>query len=276
MPIAIWSMIKMTWGSSNRNPFVSAGGPSYRLPPPSTIIGALTRGLAKLKEWGEITRLQQDVYSTSFLLARHLIAAGAGLFEGSLAPVNLTTRYLAIPYLRPQNRENRSMWFGAQAVGYIISGNAKLCIAAVFRDAIEEIVSLKELELSSASILALGSKESLVSVENYGAMRIEEARGGATGYYAPVESISGARRSIIEIYWDPRDYRAYTRTRRVASSRLPMIVPVKAVLNGAIIGHEGDSDFFLKITRDYPSYKIPGPCGDIPALPGESSSRVII
>ena len=267
MPIAVWATVRMAWGASNRNPLVSAGGPSYMLPPPSTIIGAVARGIAKLKGWGELTRLDRGVYSTAFRLARHVLAAGAGLLEGSLAPVSLTNRYLAIPYQRPENRKNMALWFGAQAMGYAFTSDARLCIAAVFGDEIASIVSLRELELSAASLLSLGSKESLVSVESYGAMDIGEASGGTTGYYAPLESVADAVRGLVEVYWDPRDYRAYTRTGRLASSRLPVMVPVRHVVNGAIIGHGGDDEFFLEVKRDYPSYKIPGPCGSLPALP---------
>ncbi len=276
MPVAVWATVTMSWGASNRNPLVSAGGPSYLLPPSSTIIGAIARGIAKLKGWGELTRLDKGAYSTAFRLAKHILAAGAGLLEGSLAPVNLTNRYLAIPYLRPENRKNRALWFGAQAMGYVFAGDARLCIAAVFNDEVTSITSLRELELSAASILSLGSKESLVSVESYGAMDVSEASGGTTGYYAPIESVADAERGIVEVYWDPRDYRAYTRTGRLASSRLTVIVPVRHVVNGAIIGHEGEDEFFLEIKDDYPSYKIPGHCGNLPALPSTSHSGVIV
>ena len=46
MPVYAYARLVFSWGFSVRPPGLSAGGPSFQVPPPSTLVGALAAGAA--------------------------------------------------------------------------------------------------------------------------------------------------------------------------------------------------------------------------------------
>ena len=260
MPLAVWSIVRLSWGFSVRAPGTSAGGSSLSLPPPSTVVGAIARGVALNKRWGEV--YGREAYSTAYKLARHLLAAGAGLLEGFVAPYASTMRFLSIPYLRRENRRNVNLWFSAQAFGLVAAGDSRLCLAAVFSESIaEEGVRLRDLEAAAWSIIYLGAKEGLVSVEEAGATEVEESTGGITGYYLPADAVDYVRHSVLLKAWDPRDPNAYRRS-KVTPRHLDLVIPVQLELGREVfVGHEGRKELMARVRSDKLTYKVPGPCG---------------
>ena len=270
MPLGVWAIVRLSWGMRIRPPATSAGGPSLPLPPPSTVIGALARGIASIKGWGEMEG-EGEARSTAYRLAKHVLAAGAGILEGFVALYSDTMRYLSIPYMRRENRRQPSLWFGAQAFGVAMAANSRLCLAASFSDSlIDEGIGLRDLEAAAWGLTCLGSKEGIVSVEEAGAGVIEASRGGVTGYYLPAEALEYVRHEVAFRAWDPRDPNAYIKPWRRGTTKvkpLDLRVPIRLSLGrDVLLGHEGEEALMARVKGDVQVYKIPGPCGVLVSL----------
>ncbi len=282
MPLAVSAILRASWGWSVRNPLASAGGPGLLLPPPSTIVGMIAKGVAKSKGWGEAEVSNQRMVSTAYRLAEKLLAAGAGILEGHAVSFRDIQRQLNIPYLRPQNRMDPKQWFSVQGFGVTFSPQSRICVSAVFADTLLDIISVKELEASARSITIMGSKEGLVTVEDASIERVDESMGGESGYYTPLEAIDAnmlelkvvSRKSIL--YWDPRDIRAYSKmlgrkTKDKPARILEFLIPIRkdvGFLEDVAGGHGGGEDYFIPLKEDYITYRVPGPCGSLAKLPG--------
>ncbi len=275
MPLYVYARLFFSWGFTVRPPGLSAGGPSLPVPPPSTIVGALARGLAAALGWPEVlleapARRGALVYSQAYRLARHLLGVGAAL----LAPVALhrdVVRYSTLPYQTPGNIRNPGQWFGAQNFGVALSPAGEAVFVAVFSDTVrDEGVTPEALAAAAAGIERLGARESVVHVAEAWAGEAGEARGGWTTLYAPeeaVESAGGCRYSQVTA-WDPRSPRAYTRSDPFTLPELRLAVPL-APAGAPSVYLPPPSGCRLHLRSDWPAYTgdWPGDLGVVAALP---------
>ena len=169
---SISALIKPAWGYSIREPNTTALQPALPLPPPTTIVGAVSYGLAKLFDIGETYRdkqgklksLAEEMYNAS-------VYAGASL-AGAAVIHNDINRYLMRPFARNANRSKPEYQFAAISAGKVyINGSIKL-LATFDLDKINQIWPIselssnieKDLERAAHYITRIGSKESIVSV----------------------------------------------------------------------------------------------------------------
>lgn len=199
-----------TWGFSVKSPFVSAAQLSTLLPPPSTLIGALSYGLAKTLRWPECELSIDSRMVSGARRVVHLIrSAHLGLKgEGGTYPMGWTdiSRAHALPFLQARYRkpEARSTWFGIHGFGKMLMPNARGRLAFV----VDSNIAEKELGenwqellmMAAGSVISIGSKEGLVAVDN---VHIENARPevkrAKTSYYFPRESVTYCDPTVSEL-----------------------------------------------------------------------------
>ncbi len=219
-----YAVVEPVWGWSIRPPLTSAGGASYPLPPPSTIIGAL---LASRGPWRDLTVSREGLLLPMAAARGVFVTASAGLIDGYVVPTYDTARILNIPYLRPDNRRFPAQWFGIAAFGVTyVSPGTRLCVGVVAR------LEPRLLEEMLWGITRLGSKEGLVSVVEVEAAEAEAGEGGETRLYARAGDVEGCETCPRMLYPDPlgSDYvLGRRRSRGAAQTRIvEAVLPLKA------------------------------------------------
>ncbi|RLF94554.1 type I-A CRISPR-associated protein Cas5 [Thermococci archaeon] len=183
--IAIKTIGEFHWGYSIRAVSESAAAHPYPVPPPSTLIGGLSYGLAKLSRLGESMEIKKE--GATVLASRTLsiydavtwVAFGFDhLNQGETIILaqgySDLTRLFRLVYQRGDRHrwEQKDMWFGVAAHGkvYYPSGAFKIVYlideeqikkSGMIRDSIDDA-----LVKACLSINRLGSKESLVSIRS--------------------------------------------------------------------------------------------------------------
>jgi len=161
---------KLHWGFSIRKPFFSASQPTFKVPPPSTLIGALSRAYAYLEKLPEtlVERLGKriDYYSTSVKLLTTCKWASLALIDEHLLPkeglveTQDIMRALIAPYLRRENIYPGSrMLYAPQAHGKVYFPDLDILITYLTDDAHADI-----LRRTAWGITAIGCKESIACV----------------------------------------------------------------------------------------------------------------
>ena len=276
-----WSLLRveltLTWGFSIRAPETSAAQPALPLPPPSTLIGMLARGLASVGDWPELT----DGASSAIRVARIVRSAHLGLLPGQrLSGIwSDLSRVSATPYLRPEHRLRPEMRFGVHAVGRVYAPDCRMKICYVIHnDSARDLLGNRWQEnlCQGAFVMrAIGSKEGLLSVRKVGleaAIIAENQEGQALSsiYYFPSAAVARCVPSPEELlqvsFWsfDERSPHWYATRREAHSEGILYCAPiysldlvstkVKARLSdeGAALAcsseefEEGESVFVLK------------------------------
>jgi len=243
--------LKFAWGWSVRTPTTSAAEMSLLFPPPSTLIGALARGLSHLlkEEWSEciLDQKRKTLKSSAIKLLKFVASAHFGLDVNSagITPWSDITHSYAVPYQQTQHRPKKEMWFGIHASGKIYSPNSLSHIIYVINEAKAEEFLGKDwkewLRIAAYSIIAIGGKEGLTVT--YGAEILEakpiEKESMRTSYYFPKRAVIDYTPPKIrkEEFWDHKESSPHWSSRsRGRSNRLPYILPIdKTTLSPTII-----------------------------------------
>lgn len=176
---------------------------SLPVPPPTTLVGALSASHAALAKSPEVVVTEGSLASRSVELLRWVRYAALALDEGRAVPFQDLMRYLMLPY---QHRTGPRYWFGASAFGRV---SAPLGFSVVY------IVDEERADYVSKlawGLVRLGSKESLVEVDDVRVLEVVESgrRGAATAYYTPAR-LASCREGCAEVYMWPLSPDAYTR-----------------------------------------------------------------
>ncbi|MEB3774252.1 MAG: type I-A CRISPR-associated protein Cas5a [Desulfurococcales archaeon] len=261
MPVYVSSTVRLQWGWSVRQLSTSVGGPSLPLPPPSSLVGMLSKPLALAKGWGEISRVNGVIASSTYRIARHVLAIGAAI-EGSAIPYGDLARSLNIPYLRRAYRAREDMWFSTTIFGVVSAPMTRIHYSIVFSDdLLSEGVTLEDLKLAAYSATHIGTKEGIVDVEHVEVGETSIVTGGETMCYTPSpgvkEFLRAGRIEVVRV-WDPRDIAAYSGAGEpVGLDILHASRPLGGYVNpGIVVLHD-----------DYPSYPVGGTCGIVASLP---------
>ncbi|HWQ18101.1 MAG TPA: type I-A CRISPR-associated protein Cas5a [Sulfolobales archaeon] len=189
--------VRFLWGFSIRRPSVSKAQPSYSTIPPTTLIGALSAPIAVSKKYGEVVARGRSIYSAS-TIAMDFVATASLAFEErrGRAPVGIywedLNRYAIHQFQRRERRAEREYMFGAIGVGKIYAPDAIAKIVYVIDMAKARSVLgdtwRNDLIRYAYQITRIGSKESLVAVENAKLSRVEPVgREFCTSLYQPLE-----------------------------------------------------------------------------------------
>lgn len=200
----------MAWGWSLKYPGQSAAQQALPLPPPTTLIGALSKSIVSLKgEGGEVLKEGSKYYSKASDALKYVSYVTCGVPNGKIVTYMDMSRNLSAPYLRRTHRRDMERWFAVQAMGRSFCVGGKLLIAYVIKqDADDELV------YKAASILSrIGSKESIVSVDSIKMfdIRLNKHEGHVdTCFYVPEEVVETPLKDYEYInFWDFKDPRSY-------------------------------------------------------------------
>ncbi|RLE80726.1 MAG: type I-A CRISPR-associated protein Cas5 [Thermoprotei archaeon] len=164
--------ISFHWGFSVKKPFFSATQPCYRAPPPTSLLGALARGVQYFKKGGEVV-FDGSAYYSSVKLLLDMVPYTFFSFrdvnvEPTLGlPVTMDiTRVLLAPYLRAEHAAKPEYRFGIQPHGKVYAPGLRATLGYLVREGKTGYVDVNVLEKAAWCISSLGTKESLVSVRN--------------------------------------------------------------------------------------------------------------
>ncbi|WP_309493148.1 type I-A CRISPR-associated protein Cas5a [Candidatus Hecatella orcuttiae] len=201
-----WYLLKLNadlaWGFSIKTPTTSAAEMALLCPPPSTLFGALARGLAyQFEDWSECIvnpKINRPESSTTKILD-FIISAHFGFSKDTIAitPWSDLTHSSAIPYQQVQHRveSKRAMWFGVHASGKIYAANSHVNIIYVIRsDNAEKKLGSDwkdKLKRAGFCILTLGSKEGIIVIKHVEVIdaKVIDKTTLKTSYYLPAEAV---------------------------------------------------------------------------------------
>ncbi|MDG6996721.1 MAG: type I-A CRISPR-associated protein Cas5 [Nitrososphaerota archaeon] len=157
------------WGHSTKLPAVSKAQPSLRLPPPSSIIGAVCMPLAREMGLGEVIYDGESLSSSTAFFAKLFIAASAR-FRGSSCYWEDINRTLILQFQQPPRRGNPNYTFGAIPFGKVYCSGASIDFAllvdeATARDLLGDSWEGK-IQLAAWQVSRIGSRESIVSTSH--------------------------------------------------------------------------------------------------------------
>lgn len=222
--------VQYHWGYWIRVPYTSKFQSSFSLPPPTTLIGALSYYLAKtgvLKHRyshvkGEVLivkekRKKPDFYSPAFLLEKSAIAVCASLKDGAGFVRDDINKYITLLYqekIKEKNGTPRRYLMkyrsGAIQCGKVYCPSGRMELIYLFdEEKLKEVIdgNVRNTILEAAwNICRLGSKESIVSVINAQIFRLKysEVQEGETKtrFYFPAHAVEKVRgRYYTELFW---------------------------------------------------------------------------
>ncbi|RLG87853.1 MAG: type I-A CRISPR-associated protein Cas5 [Thermoprotei archaeon] len=172
--------ISFHWGFSVKKPFYSATQPCYRVPPPTSLLGALARGVQYLKRGSEVIVEQSAYYSSVKLLLETVPYTFFSFRDVNVEPtlglpVTMDiTRVLLAPYLRAEHAAKPEYRFGIQPHGKVYAPCLKATLGYLIKEIEEDYVDLNVLEKAAWCISSLGTKESLVAVHRVQLLKLKK------------------------------------------------------------------------------------------------------
>jgi len=197
--------IKLHWGFSVRKPFFSASQPSFKVPPPTTLIGALSRALAYSKKMPEVLVIssgKKTYYSSTIKLLKYCKWASLALVDENLLPreglveTHDIMRAVIAPYVRRENIP-RGMLYAPQAHGRIYSPDLDILVTYFVEDPYAE-----QLQKIAWGITALGCKESIASTVDIKVLNLKEYKENIvkTRFYFEKDLAEDVKGDYIEDY----------------------------------------------------------------------------
>jgi len=163
------AIYRVHWGLSSRAPWGSIVQPSYLLPPPTTVVGALARSAYSLGvlRGGEFVRLGPVVSGAFKLMDKFRIRWVTSAWLSPVTRVGIPIAYFAAPYRAIydtvdtvlEKRQPPRQLFSFLEVGYVVAPQSLLAIAMVVEADDEECRNLLDVAMHVSRI---GSKESFV------------------------------------------------------------------------------------------------------------------
>lgn len=183
--------LKLHWGFSIKKPTFSASEPCYKIPPPTTLIGALAKSLHYIEESSEILVLKNGYCSSTAALLDYCIWASLAIKDENIIPrfgppvSTDISRILLAPYVRAEHSGKPIYKFAVQPHGKVYAPGFSLEIAyfSEKREKAEKIFKLSWL------LTSLGSKESIVSVNDVRILKvkIKDEMYSKTSFYFPAK-----------------------------------------------------------------------------------------
>jgi CRISPR-associated protein Cas5a/b/c len=190
--------LKLHWGFSVSVPSVSKSRPSVYLPPPTTLIGALSYG--KYRGYDTVLVNRRPGSPAYNLLNVKAAASFSKDFRGTY--IEDIVRNVILYFQRSGRKTDPKYRYGVIPSGKVYSPNGKLNVVYV-----TDSIDRSELERLSWSITRIGCKECLVSVEDVEIGEAKKVSGKVrTRYYFPdnVKIIDG-KVEYVE-FWNEKGF----------------------------------------------------------------------
>ncbi len=143
-------------GISVYHPLATTTAPSYPLPPPTTLVGALAYPYLRITSSKEIIEDSEDSYSPTMLILDKVLYATAGA-EGWV-PTRDVERVYQLVYQRKDRWDSVDLAYTIGVRGITHYPDNKLYVLYILKD--------RELAKYAYGIIRIGRKESLVSIED--------------------------------------------------------------------------------------------------------------
>ncbi|MGC9069034.1 MAG: type I-A CRISPR-associated protein Cas5a [Thermoprotei archaeon] len=209
------------WGYSIKRQIVSKAQYSLSIPPPTSLIGAITYGLGKLLSEGEIrVDNSQKIRSLAYYFFDIFPFVSAFITNFGIEWTDIN-RYQILQFQRPERRHEETYRFGAVPTGKIYVNGEIIAIYVINEEsAIKKIGTDYEekLLMSAYMINRIGSKESIVSVNRaeFAKLEYSENKTFCTKLYHPMRAIKNIslckekNESIMsyfmEYFWNENSY----------------------------------------------------------------------
>ncbi|RLE64303.1 MAG: hypothetical protein DRJ38_05810 [Thermoprotei archaeon] len=162
---ALRVVLELHWGYSVKHPFFSASQPSFRFPPPTTLIGALVFAIASRRNGVEILAESDGLYSYTAGLLNDVPWATCRVLNIDprlLIETRDLSRVLIAPYVRSDNVYPGSQYLWAvQTHGKVYAPILTLDVVYMVKGS-----SVKDIARYAWGITRAGTKESIVSVRS--------------------------------------------------------------------------------------------------------------
>jgi CRISPR-associated protein Cas5a/b/c len=182
------------WGYSIKRQMISKAQFSLSIPPPTSLIGAITYGLGKLLSEGEIkVDKNQKIRSLAYYFFDIFLFASAFITDFGMEWTDIN-RYQILQFQRPERRYEEEYRFGAVPAGKIYVNGKIIAVYVIDEEnAIKKIGTdyEKKLLMSSYMINRIGNKESIVSVNKaeFAKLEYSENKTFCTKFYHPLKAI---------------------------------------------------------------------------------------
>ena len=159
--------LRLHWGFSVKQPLYSATQPSFRVPPPTTFLGALAYPLLSYEGKPEIVYRGGNLYSSAVEILNLAQWVAYRVVEPDprfLVETRDIGRVCIVPYVRSQHvyPDSTSLW-AVQSHGKIYAPGATFDVIYIVRGSESDI---EKLTRAAWGMVRLGVKESIVSVYN--------------------------------------------------------------------------------------------------------------
>jgi len=151
---------RLYWGYAVAAPGQSGARQALIAVPPSALVGALAYPCAYGVEYGAVKKVAKEVEwaAMGILDAKNVVE----LLRAAVADLE---RSLNVPYMQSGNREKRNLWFSVQPMGKVYLPSATILVVY--------FGSVSKYEKCAWGITRIGSKESLVAVEDVAVYDVE-------------------------------------------------------------------------------------------------------
>ncbi|WP_238026458.1 type I-A CRISPR-associated protein Cas5a [Metallosphaera javensis (ex Hofmann et al. 2022)] len=164
--------VRLHWGFSISYPTASKEKRGTLLPPPTTLVGALSYGRFRGVDSGD------DLRSSPAISIMDKVRVASARFEGEGTYIEDIVRNTVSYFQKPERKADRRYMFNVVPTGRVYTPGGLLTLVYVTE------IPEDELRRLSWSIIRLGSKEGLVSVEDVEVGRALPVRGKVrTSYY---------------------------------------------------------------------------------------------
>ena len=153
---------RLYWGYAVAAPGQSGARQALIAVPPSALVGALAYPCAYGVEHGAVKKVSEEVEWAAMGI---LDIDSVDMLLRSVLPS--VERLLNVPYMQRNNRKRRELWFSVHPVGKVYLPSASV-IVAYFGEGVERF------EKCAWGITRIGSKESLVAVEDVAVYDVEQ------------------------------------------------------------------------------------------------------
>ncbi len=160
-------------------PLTTAHRPSYIVPPPTTLVGALSYGIARVlhsKGRDSAGELEHGTKTSSTFkkLSRIIKHVFYTQLEGYATLVEDITRFFQGPYIEAENVLNPNMRWGTKISSKIYLPLAKAAVIYVLSNDVEKQIEPEILLQGAYSMKRIGSVESLIDVERVELIDVDE------------------------------------------------------------------------------------------------------
>ncbi|RLG82006.1 MAG: type I-A CRISPR-associated protein Cas5 [Thermoprotei archaeon] len=185
MAKAIIIDLELHWGYSIKEPLYTASQPTYKLPPQTTVVGALAYPYAYVNRLPENVVDGDKLYSTTRCLASMIKWVSVRNTMAPLGPIetmDINRLILVLGIRRAHLYPGSKFIWGVQPVGKVYSPFQKLEVLVIpSENRVDEVAKL------AYSIVRLGCKEGITAVNNVKIIDINVSKQNmvSTSYYFP-------------------------------------------------------------------------------------------